>query len=183
MFAARSTFSGGIDAFDATIDSASEPDGRFYAWLGQLQWVERLFERRDELVMRVDTQFAGDPLPSLEQFSVGGAHSVRGYRENQLVRDNGVFTSIEYRLTAWSDPGRGHRVQLAAFYDRGRSWNRDRPTPEPKVLASAGIGLRATYYPWLNFEIYYGKPRTDVAGANDDLQDKGIHFQLRAQLW
>jgi len=183
VFAARSTFSAGIDAFDATINPASEPDGRFLAWLGQLQYVERLFARRDELVIRTDAQLTDDPLFSLEQFSVGGANSVRGYRENQLVRDNGLYTSIEYRLTLWSDPGRGHRVQLAGFYDRGRSWNRERPTPEPEVLASVGVGLRATYYPWLDFELYYGRRLKNIGNTGNDLQDRGIHFQLRARVW
>lgn len=184
VLAARSTFSAGINAFDATIDPAGEPDARFHAWLGQLQWVERLFDRRDEVVTRVDTQLTDDPLLSLEQFSVGGAHSVRGYRENQLVRDNGLFTSVEYRWTLWSDPGRGSRVQLAGFFDWGRSWNRERTTPSPETLASVGVGLRANYHPWLEFELYYGSRLKQVADPDDeDLQDKGIHFQLRLRGW
>jgi hypothetical protein len=32
---------------------------------------------------------AGDRLVPLEQLSLGGRHTVRGYRENQLVRDSG----------------------------------------------------------------------------------------------
>lgn len=183
VFAMRSTFSVGVDAFDPTLDPAGEPDARYLAWLGQLQWVERLFARRDELVTRVDTQITDDPLLSLEQFSVGGAHSVRGYRENQLVGDNGLFASVEYRVAVWSDTSRGHRVQLAGFFDWGRSWNRERPTPEPDVLASVGAGLRATYYPWLDFEFYYGSRLKRVAELDEDLQDRGIHFQLRARVW
>lgn len=183
VFSARSTFSVGVDAYDPTLNSSGEPDARFLAWLGQLQWVERLFARHDELVTRVDTQVTDDPMLSLEQFSVGGAHSVRGYRENQLVGDNGLVASMEYRLSLWSDPGRGHRVQLAGFFDWGRSWNRERPTPEPEVLASIGAGLRATYYPWLDFELYYGSRLKKVAEQNNDLQDRGVHFQLRARVW
>jgi len=183
VLAARSTFSAGVDAYDPTLDPAGEPDARFLAWLGQLQWVERLFARRDELVTRIDTQITDDPLLSLEQFSVGGAHSVRGYRENQLVGDNGLFASVEYRVSLWSDPGRGHRVQFAGFFDWGRSWNRERPTPEPDVLASVGAGLRANYYPWLDFEFYYGSRLKRVAEMDKDLQDHGIHFQLRARVW
>ena len=183
VLSARSTFSVGVDAYDPTLNSSGEPDARFLAWLGQLQWVERLFARHDELVTRVDTQVTDDPMLSLEQFSVGGAHSVRGYRENQLVGDNGLVASMEYRLSLWSDPGRGHRVQLAGFFDWGRSWNRERPTPEPEVLASIGAGLRATYYPWLDFELYYGSRLKKVAEQNNDLQDRGVHFQLRARVW
>ncbi len=183
VFAARSTISTGIDAFDATVNQNSEPDGRFVSWLGQLQWVERLFARRDELEIRFDAQLANDPLPSLEQFSVGGPSSVRGYLENELVRDNGLFASIEYRLTVWSDPGRGHRVQLAGFYDYGRSWNHGRPTPDPESLSSVGVGVRATYFPWLDFELYYGYRLRDEEMPGSNLQDKGISFQLRARVW
>lgn len=182
VLAARSTFSVGIDALDATVDSQTEPDGRFAAWLGQLQWVERLFVRRDELVVRVDTQLSDDPLLSLEQFSIGGARSVRGYRENQLVCDQGLFLSAEYRLPIWSNAGRGQRVQLAGFYDWGRCHNRERPTSDPEELASVGVGVRATFHPTFDFGLYYGSRRKDVGDLDGDLQDKGIHFQLRAIL-
>jgi hemolysin activation/secretion protein len=179
VIAARSTFSAGVDVLDATVDSQGQPDGRFLAWLLQLQWVERLFSRRDELVLRADGQIANDALLSLEQFSVGGAHSVRGYRENQLVSDQGLFASAEYRLTLWSDPARGHRMQLAGFYDWGRAWNHGGPA---QAISSVGVGLRAIRRPWLEFEMYYGHRLNNVEKLHGDLQDRGIHFQLRARL-
>lgn len=37
VLAARSQFSFGLDAFDATINNTGT-DGRFFAWLGQFQW-------------------------------------------------------------------------------------------------------------------------------------------------
>ena len=33
-----------------------------------------------------------------EKFSLGGVNSVRGYRENELVSDNGVIGSMELRI-------------------------------------------------------------------------------------
>lgn len=182
VFAARSTFSVGVDALDATLNPAGEPDARFLAWLGQFQWVERLFVRRDELLTRIDTQIANDPLLSLEQFSVGGARSVRGYRENYLVRDNGLFASLEYRFTLRSNINSGHRVQLASFFDWGRSWN-EQTSPEPKVLASVGVGVRASYHPRVDFELYYGSRLKKVEKRDEGWQDNGIHLQLRARLW
>lgn len=180
VLAARSLFSLGIDALDSTV--GAEPDGRFVAWLGQAQWVQKL-PAEHELVVRADAQLANDPLPSLEQFSVGGANSVRGYRENQLVRDSGVVASIEYRVPVWSDPGRGYRLQLASFYDWGRSSSRERPTPEPRVLASAGVGLRAQISTRVDASVYYGYRLRSVENSGSDLQDKGIHFELRARVW
>ena len=200
VISVRSTFSLGVNALNPTFDYIDAPparfgdlDARFLSWLGQLQWVERLFARRDEWVVRIDTQQTNGPLLSLEQFSVGGARSVRGYRENQLVRDYGLLASAEYRWTLWSNSGRGHRVQLAGFYDWGGAWNRERETPEPMVLASAGVGMRANYSTRLEFEIYYGKQLKfepyygkqlkPVEKLGHDYQDHGIHAQLRVRLW
>jgi hemolysin activation/secretion protein len=49
--------------------------------------VRRFDTRGDQYVLRNDLQLAKDPLLPLEQFTVGGASTVRGYRENQLVKD------------------------------------------------------------------------------------------------
>ncbi len=86
VLAARSQFNIGIDAFDATI-SNTEPDGRFFAWQGQFQWVQQL-SARNLMVARVGGQFTPNPLLSLEQFSLGGVNTVRGYQENQLITDS-----------------------------------------------------------------------------------------------
>lgn len=182
VLAARSTFSIGIDALDASMNGV-EPDGRFIAWLGQFQWAERLLERREEFVVRADVQLANEALLSLEQFPVGGANSVRGYRQNQLVRDNGMFASFEYRWPLFLDPDSSHRLQFAAFADLGRSWNSDRPTPSPETLSSVGVGLRGMYAKRVEYQLYVGYGLRDVDQPSYDLQDDGVHFQLRAQLW
>ena len=44
VIAARSQFSLGINAFDATINN-SGTDGRFFSWLGQLQLVQQLSKK------------------------------------------------------------------------------------------------------------------------------------------
>lgn len=182
VVAARSTVSVGVDAFGASINGG-EPDARFAAWLGQFQWVERLLQRREEFVVRADVQLANDALLSLEQFPVGGAFSVRGYREAQLVRDNGAVASLEYRWPLPWNPSGPHRLQFAVFGDIGRSWNSDRPTPSPETLSSVGAGLRGGYAEWLEYQLYIGKVLRDVQSPNGDLQDRGVHFQLRGRLW
>src|SRR5262249_14480031 len=87
VVAARSRLSHGIDAVGATINSGPVPDGRFLAWLGQFQWVRRLDLFDSQVIFRTDVQLSRDPLLTLEQISVGGRYSVRGYRENQFIRD------------------------------------------------------------------------------------------------
>lgn len=181
VVAARSTLSFGLDAFDASING--EPDAQFVAWLGQFQWVERLLERREEFVARTDVQLANDALLSLEQFPLGGAFSVRGYRENQLVRDNGVVASLEYRWPLLREQFGSHRLQFAIFADAGRAWNSDRPTPSPKTLSSVGAGLRGAHAWGLEYQLYAGVGLRNLDTPGDDLQDHGVHFQLRGRLW
>ena len=191
VLAFTSRFSFGIDALDATIHNNSDiPDGRFTTWLGQFQWVNRLPLWDSQTIFRTDVQFSDTPLLSLEQISIGGRYSVRGYLENQLVRDNAVISSLEWRIpvikeTSWADV-----VQLAPFVDYGRGWNTNEYTPEPDDLTSVGIGLRwerhqkppGTLHP--QFEIYWGIPFRNLNGNGDwNLQASGIHFQLSMSIF
>ena len=96
VFALRSQFSVGLDALDSTINNTS-PDSRFYAWRGQAQWV-RLLAPDTLLLLRGDVQFADRPLVPLEQIGIGGQESVRGYRQDALLKDNAVFASAEVRF-------------------------------------------------------------------------------------
>jgi len=95
VLALRSTFNFGLDVLDATDNGIpGDPDGKFFSWLGQAQYVRRLFNTQNQLVFRVAGQWTSEPLLALEQFSVGGLESVRGYLENQLVRDKGIASSV-----------------------------------------------------------------------------------------
>jgi hemolysin activation/secretion protein len=60
VLAARSQFSLGIDAFNATVNDIGI-DGRFFAWLGQFQWVEQV-SPRVLLVSRFNAQLTPDAL-------------------------------------------------------------------------------------------------------------------------
>ena len=132
-----------------------------------------------QLVARFDVQLTDSPLFSLEQFAVGGHSTVRGYRENRLVRDNGLVGSLELRLPlpmpSWREwqP----RLELAPFFDVGRSWNTDRATVGPKTLMSAGVGGRLGLFEKLDFEVYWGHAIESVEELGDGgLQDDGVHI-------
>jgi len=185
VIAARSRFSFGLDAWGATVNKNGLPDGTFFAWLGQFQWVKRLGLLDSYLIFKSDFQFSSAPLLSLDQFSVGGRYSVRGYRENTLLRDQAILTSLEARLpvvkeTFWAD-----YLELAHFVDFGKGWNKNTPTPDPKKLYSVGLGLR-----WAltllrpmpirpQFEFYWGHRLKNVESPKHKvLQDHGIHMQF-----
>jgi len=189
VFAARSQLSWGIDALgatinsgddplDATFNSGEEPDGRFVAWLLQLQWARRIGTEGVEAIFRADLQLASDPLLTMEQIAVGGYSTVRGYRQNQRVQDQGVVASVEVRLPIWRQPERWGVVHLAPFVDFGRTWDhRDRPGSRNKNLASIGVGLRWALTRFFDARIYWGQNLTNVE-TSGDLQDHGVQFML-----
>ena len=181
VLAARSVFSVGLDAFGATDNSGDLPDGEFFAWLGQFQWARRLGDGDYQLIFRADAQLARDSLLPIEQFVVGGVDSVRGYRENQFVRDSGVIGSLELRIPVMRTEAGRTWLWLAPFADYGHAWNEDLPTPDIKDIYSAGVGLLWDPVPQLHGEVYWGHAfRTvDKGGVEHDLQDDGFHFQVR----
>ncbi|WP_300460421.1 ShlB/FhaC/HecB family hemolysin secretion/activation protein [Desulfobacula sp.] len=185
VVAARSKFSFGINEMNATIHDNDLPDGRFFAWLGQIQWAGRLDALDTQLIFRTDLQLSNDSLLGLEQIAVGGRYSVRGYRENQMVRDQALITSVEARVPLIRERGWTEYLQLAAFFDFGAAWNKFLTTPSPNNISSIGLGLRwagilmkSPFEIRPKFEIYWGCPLRDVDTPGGNLQDHGIHFQF-----
>jgi hemolysin activation/secretion protein len=184
-FALRSTFTLGTGLFDATQHSDSSlADGQYFAWLGQAQYVRRLNPNpinplRDyQLVLRGSAQLASDPLLSIEQFAVGGVDTVRGYRENQIVRDIGFAGSIEFHVPLIATVSGNRILDLIPFLDLGYGQNTDSPK-NGEFLSSIGVGLQYTPNRHVNAQLYYGYAlNRDINDESDDLQDAGIHFNL-----
>lgn len=176
VLAFRSQFSVGIDAFDATINDTGT-DGRFVAWQGQFQLVQRVSSRA-LLITNIGVQLSPDSLLALEQISLGGVETVRGYRENEIVTDNGVFGTVELRLPLTANP---ERLQLAPFIDVATGWNNEAPDPETETLLSTGVGLRWLVTPSLSLRVDYGIPLISVDDEGDSLQEDGFHFSVRYQ--
>ena len=183
VVAARSLLSLGINAFGST-DNAMAPDSQFFSWIGQIQWARQMEKLlNSQMIIRTDIQLAADALLPIEQFAIGGGKSVRGYRENQLVRDNGIVSSIEFRipLINLKIPGvsshtEDGRLSIAPFFDYGAGWNTRRKSPGALNISSAGLGLRYDPSQYAHAHIYWGYPFRDIDTSDDDLQDDGIHF-------
>lgn len=144
--------------------------------------------------MRTDLQLAADPLLSLEQLAIGGLDTVRGYRENELVRDNGIIASIEGRIPVFelpvprlTGPDDAATFFLAPFADLGHGWDHgERVTSARKdeTLASIGLGFVWSPAPRVATRFYYGYALNEVSDPEDEsLQDHGIHFELRVGLF
>jgi hemolysin activation/secretion protein len=190
VFAARVQASLGLDLFGATIYPSSRPgsgvpDGRFLAWLVQLQWAGRMDRWLEGALLRahVDAQLANDSLLPLERISVGGAQSVRGYHENELVRDNAVIASVELGVPVWRDALGRDVVQLVPFFDFAKAWNRERER-SLESIASAGLGVRWRLGERAAFELFWGSPLRTVDDRDGDaLQDAGLHLRIHAALF
>jgi hemolysin activation/secretion protein len=191
VLALRSIESIGLDLLGATVNSGDVPDGQFFAWLGQAQYARRIGDSEWQVNLRADLQLTPDPLLPIEQIAIGGIDTVRGYRENQLVRDNGWDTSAELliplgrlRIPRVSQAADDGLVQLVPFVDAGGGWNNEAETPDPKVIYSVGTGLRWRPNPQLFARLDFGVPLKDVPEPEDDsLQDLGIYFEFSALLY
>ena len=201
VFSLRSTISRGFRVLGASDASGQPPpangevlpDSGFTAWMSQAQYIWRVFDdprdphrlntlengllRSTLLVLRANTQLADSPLLSLEQFSIGGAQSVRGYRENQILRDNGVFASAELRIPLWLGENRDPVFSLAPFFDVGNGWDRRRAS-NSQTLCSAGLGVLFQLSKRAEASLYWGRPLIRVDSSKSSLQDYGIHFQV-----
>ena len=184
VIAARSTFSWGIDAFDSTNEGDDVPNGEFVAWLGQFQYARRLGKSDTQILFRFDGQLSSQPLLPLEQFSVGGLRSVRGYRRNQLVRDRGYATSLELRVPVLRHEDGAPLLQLAPFVDVGGAWYKDRDTESPQSIRSAGLGLHFDPHRQIHAELYWAHAFDDgrIVNPSESLQDQGWHLVIRAEL-
>ncbi len=182
VLAARSQLSFGLPLFDATVNDTGT-DGRFFSWVGQFQWVQALGSDIISIA-RIAAQLTPDSLLPLEQFSIGGVDSVRGYRQNQRVGDNGITGSLEIRLPIVRDPEGIGIIQLAPFFDIGTIWNsRDIEIPSPRTLMSVGVGLRWQFDPYFSARLDYGARLNPINNQGDTLQDSGIYFSIRLQLF
>lgn len=177
VFAVRSQFNLGVEALGATVNE-SPPDTRFFSWRGQAQWV-RLLAPDTILLVRGDLQLADRPLLPIEQFGIGGLLSVRGYRQDLLLTDNGLFASVETRIPVLRFPQQQALVFFTPFVDFGKGWNRSPgPDPDPGTLVSTGFGFRLQISNNFNAQLVFGFPLVKVNSQKETLQEKGIYFSV-----
>ncbi len=176
VWALRSQFSFGLDVLDATINDDA-PDSLFLAWRGQSQWIRRLDEDL-LLVLRGDLQLSTTDLVPLEQFRIGGFNSVRGYRQDFALADNGLSTGAEMRIPLLRIRKLDGVLQLTPFVDLGTIWNSDDLEIDTDFIAAVGLGLNFSAGNGFNARIDWGIPLVDVENQGDSLQENGIHFAL-----
>ena len=182
VLALRSTFNIGLDVLEATNDGIpGDPQGKFFSWLGQGQYIQRLFNTQNQFILRVSGQWTTEPLLALEQYSVGGFETVRGYLENQLVRDRGIVSSVEFRVPVLFNKAGAGIVHLAPFFDFGGAWNVN-GSPSPTTIYSTGIGLLVAPSRHFSAQLYWGHRLREVEIPDGSgAQGLGLTFKINIQ--
>ena len=179
VFALRSQVSLGVNALGATINPSS-PDSQFLSWRGQAQYVRSLAPN-SIFLFKVETQLADRPLLAIEQIGLGGQDTIRGYRQDLLLADNGVIASAEVRLPIFTAPDSRQVFQVVPFLDFGLGWNQPNnpsPNPNPSTIASGGLGLRYQGGDNFSARLDYGIPFTAIDTIKRTGQEKGFYFSL-----
>ncbi len=132
------------------------------------------------LFSRVSAQYANSPLISNEQFSMGGATSVRGYLESQVLVDDGVIGSVELyspRLVPADWEG-VDKLKALVFADIAHGWIKKATAgvDSSVSLYSVGMGLRAKLWRYFVGSLDWAFPLI----ANDDVRsgESRLHFNV-----
>ncbi|MEO1005596.1 MAG: ShlB/FhaC/HecB family hemolysin secretion/activation protein [Cyanobacteria bacterium J06638_38] len=188
VFSVRSQFNFGLDLLDSTI-LEEEPDSEFFSWRGQFSYL-RLLNSPEEtsvigssILLRSELQLAVDPLISTEQFSLGGINTVRGFRQDALLTDNGFLAAAEVRLPVARFSKLNATLQLAPFIDFGTGWNADNKDADFNTLIGTGFGLLLQTPESLSARIDWGIPLINGTDEGSSLQEDGIYFQFQYDLF
>jgi hemolysin activation/secretion protein len=184
--AARSVFAFGRNNVDpqAAGGTAANPatvaDSRYAIWTGQAQYVQTVSDQGAQILLRGATQYTPDRLLPMEQFSLGGVGTVRGYRENAVLRDHAWAASAEYHYPLWSGGDDKRSLKLITFADLGSGWNKGEASQK---LSSVGVGLSWRYF-GISADLYLAHKLTSLpVETSGNLQDHGIHFQISYSLF
>ncbi|NER98461.1 MAG: ShlB/FhaC/HecB family hemolysin secretion/activation protein [Symploca sp. SIO1B1] len=185
VIAFRSQLNFGLNAFNSTFNQPIPgvefvPDSRFLSWQWQGQWVRFLAEDTLFLV-RSYVQLTSRGLVPTEQFSMGGFDTVRGYRQDSLVSDNGIFASAEFKLPILrAFEGQGV-LQLVPFVDFATGWNTGKRPPNTNTLAAVGMGLQLRLGNDFSARFDWGLPliSVDSTSENETWQENGLYFTVQ----
>ncbi|MBK9571434.1 MAG: ShlB/FhaC/HecB family hemolysin secretion/activation protein [Rhodoferax sp.] len=179
VIALRSTFSTGRNNLQdvAGLPAADSAAKSFRLWMGQVQWARQMLDNGAQLVLRATVQRSADRLLALDGLSVGGVNTVRGYRENQLVRDQGEVVNLELDYPLLRNPATGLSLNLLPFLDYGRARNVGGPSAS---LSSVGLATRLI---WRGLQLDLALARrihagVDLSTQHGTLQDQGVHLQV-----
>ncbi|MFM6319447.1 MAG: ShlB/FhaC/HecB family hemolysin secretion/activation protein [Dolichospermum sp.] len=184
-----SQFNFGLGVLDATTNNNGIPDSHFFAWRGQGQYVRSLNRQNDMLLMvRSNLQLSKESLVPLEQFGIGGFSSVRGYRQDALLKDNGFLLSTELQFPIIRTVNQQGGLSLIPFVDFGTGWSSSNTkninpgnTSKDGSLVATGLGLQ-----WKSQQfkarIDWGHTLTDINSQDQKSSENRLYFSVESRL-
>ena len=174
----RSQFSLGLGGVLGSNVNTSFPDSRFVSWRGQSQYVN-LLAPDTFLLLRGDLQFGDRALLPSEQIGFGGQDTLRGYRQDVLLGDNGLNLSAELRMPILRIPEWEGLLQIVPFVDAAAVWTSSgEATSSSNTLLGTGLGLRWRVGNTLDLRLDYGIPLISVPNSRNTAQENGLYFNL-----
>ena len=179
VLAARSQFNFGVDIFDS-LSTNEEPNSEFFSWRGQAQWLKLIdADSNINFLLRSDIQVSNSELVPLEQFSIGGIDTVRGYRQDALLGDSGLLVSAELRVPVVRWNNRQSNLALIPFADFGTVWGeQELPNQDEETIASLGLGVQLSLNRIMRARLDWGIPLVDVDDRDRTIQEDGIYFSV-----
>lgn len=178
--ALRSTFSwvrNNLQEVTGLPSATTLPARQYATWLGQAQYARQIHSAGTQLVLRGTVQASERRLLALDQLAIGGVATVRGYRENLMLRDTGAVLNAEVDHPLVRNPGAGLNLSVIPFYDVGRGRNRNETGD---TVSSVGVALRNRWQgTFVDLAIAHRLAYPDsVDSLHGSLQDKAVHLQV-----
>ncbi|MEA2100437.1 MAG: ShlB/FhaC/HecB family hemolysin secretion/activation protein [Campylobacterota bacterium] len=176
----QSTIKQGLDKGDL---AENLPNSAFSIWMLDYYHLVPFEDNKANLRFKLHTQFSSQELLFSEKITIGGANTVRGYREGSRSGDHGFYTTLEYQRSL-NDLVFSESLWLPSFSLFGDGGMvKDIYTKNTQTLYSVGAGLK-----WkaeiINFDIFIANAlSTKPIYQGSDWQDYGIHFNFSAKLY
>jgi hemolysin activation/secretion protein len=129
--------------------SRANTGGEFVKYTQSLNRVQRM-PLKSYMTLRSQMQIASHTLPSVEQFQIGGAYSVRGYPEGAYLCDTGGYLSADWLFPMYLIPERWmlpkqdmalrYQIQPVIFADAGGGKLKKVLSGEKETQFLAGFG-------------------------------------------
>jgi len=129
-------------------------------------------------------QYAGEPIISNEQFSIGGLDSVRGYYESFQTGDDGISGQFQIDTPSADAfaPDLLRELRLFAFADAGWAQIYDplATQPETSQLLSVGSGITMRAVKGFNADVLVARPLRDEQSTLLDINDE---YRVQFRVW
>jgi hemolysin activation/secretion protein len=151
----------------------------FFSWQGQIDRFQKVNDHYF-ISAQLSLQLTPQNLATSQEFFLGGAQSLRGYRTNALSSDNGLRLALENRISLAKS--REQDTFLAVpFLDLGYAWNNansPKDTPLPNLLVSAGLGLIWQPSRNMGVRLDYGIPLSQASINGINLRNPSLYFSV-----